>query len=285
MDRAKVINVFENEPLVEHKLSLPMLSDSLYVNNKGSLYYGTGLCNSHCLSIGVPFDVLSMVLVAEKFRQTFELSGVIHHIADTHAICNLPEKKKEVFAKAAEFEVVMEKVIAKLGLHHFTIVRASSFDDSPEYNIFMCQVGNSGNGEYAQRELADMLWYQKNHNVVLKLGWADKSFERDERSYDDVFVRCFGKTLSFAYTKPGHTFTRKVVPYIATTEEDRIFLRAGEQVQLKFDRLVSKARKDTVQGAVNYFAAICRLYENLIHRLDKGALPQKIQQIINYIFD
>lgn len=285
LDRNKVISVFKNESLIEHDFSLPMIAESLWDGEGGALFYGTGLCNGDRLTVGVPFDLLAMVLVAEQLRLALKLSRVIHHIADTHALCNFPGDKLGVAAKAVEFQEVMEKTIAKFGLRHFSIVRASSFADSSDYSALMKQVGGPKDEEYAQRELADMLWYQKNHKVVVKLGWAAKNWRHDERWYDDKFVGRFGKTLSFIYTHPGRTFTEKKVPYIATTEEDRIFLRAGEQVQAKFDLAASKTRKDVMSGAMSYFAAICRLYERLVAPLDKGPVPQKVQQIINRIFE
>lgn len=280
-----LISLFRNEPLIEHEFSLPMIAESLWAGEIGSIYYGTGLCNKHCLTIGVPFDVLVMVLVAEKLRSALGLHGVVHHIADTHALCNFPGEKEKVTIKAGEFEEVMRRVINKFGLNHFTVVRSSTFDASPEYCAIMHKMDSSGDGEYARREITDMLWYQKSHNVVLKLGWAAKGFRIDERWYDEEFVRCFGKTLSFIYTKSGRTFTEKKVPYIATTEENRIFLRPGERVQEKFNLASGNTRKDVMVGAINYFAAICRLYEKLVYKLDKGPVPQRVQQIINHIFE
>ncbi|MBU4204746.1 hypothetical protein KKC49_00825 [Patescibacteria group bacterium] len=292
VDKDKLVNLLKNEPLIEHEFSLPMIADSFWDSKGGALYYGTGLCNSHAITIGMPFDILAMVLVAEKLRSALGLSKVFHHIADTHALCNLPESHAAILQKAAEIETVMNKVVQKLGLSHFVILRSSSFDSSLEYAAFMRQVdtqnGDNRNGEYAQRELADMLWYQVKHGVVIKLGWAASDFSFDERWYDDKFVRYFGKSLSFVYTKAGRAFNRKtrVAPYIAIAEEDRIILRDGEPVEEKFNRATQHLRGDVVNGAANYFAAICRLYERLVHHpLDKGSVPQKVQQIIDHIFE
>lgn len=287
IDKDKILGVMKNEHLIENEFSV--IADSLWSNQGGKLYYGTGLCNSHCLTIGVPFDVLAMVLVAEKMRRALGFSGVIHHIADTHALCNFPTDNEGVAIKAVEFEMVMKKVVARLELSHFSIVRSSSFDASLEYSVFMQRVNRFENGEYARRELADMLWYQKNHNVALKLGWAAKGFECDERWYDNDFISRFGQALSFVYTKPGRALSSsniRAVPYVATTEEDRIFLRAGEQVQAKLDNAAKKTKREIVQGVINHLGAICRLYEGLkIGPLDKGSVPKKVQQIINHIFE
>lgn len=289
--KSKLVNLLKNEPFIEHEFSLPMIADSFWNSKGGALYYGTGLCNSHAITVGMPFDILAMVLVAEKLRSALGLSEVFHHIADTHALCNLPESRAAILQKAAEIETVMNKVVQKLGLSHFVILRSSSFDSSPEYTNFMRQVdaqnGDNRNEEYVQRELADMLWYQAKHGVVIKLGWAASDFSFDERWYDDKFVRCFGRSLSFIYTKAGRAFSRKirVVPYIAITEEDRILLRAGEPVEEKFNRAAQHSREDTVNGVANYFAAICRLYERLVRPLEKRSIPQKIQQIIDHIFE
>jgi len=286
IDRDKVVCRLRNEPLIEHEFSLPMLADSLWASKGRALFYGTGLCNTHCLTVGVPFDTLAMVLVAQKLRLMLGLSEIIHHIADTHALCNFPQEKEDVSKKAEEVEATMKIVISRLGLRDFVVLRSSSFDASSGYATLMSST-NGGDGEYSQRELTDMLWYQKNHNVVLKLGWASQGFDFDERWYDNRFVSCFGRIMSFAYTKSGRSFSRKAVPYIATTEDDRIFLRPGERVQAKFDHASKHIKKNVISGAVNYFASICRLYDSLKlgEPLSRGSVPQKVQQIIDRIFE
>ena len=281
--REKFTTIIQNEALVDHELSLPMIDNSLFRGRGNFLYYGTGICNHTCLTIGTPFDVLSMVLVAEKLRKILNLSGVIHHIADSHALCNFPKNEDEVFKKASELEGVMTNVIHKLGLCKFKIVRSSSFDRSSDYLALQGKVTN-GEGGYFQRELTDMLWYQKYHNVALKLGWAAPIFKQDERWYDRKFIKLFGNTLSFIYTKPGRTFTESKVPYFTSTEEDRLLLRAGEQVQAKFDRVAGRVKKEILSSTEKYFSAICRIYRGLGYPLNKGPVPQQIQQIIDHIF-
>jgi len=291
MDMNHLVKTLENEPLIEHHPSLQRMADTILNNNGGALFYGTGLCNAHKLTIAMPFDALGMVLVAEKLRRMLGLSRVFHHIADTHAFCNPFNDREAVLRRVDEIETVMKQLVQRLGLSHFDILKSSSFDSSPEYVAFMKKVTTS-NGEYARRELTDMIWYRAQHNVVIKLGWViqtnatDSSF--DERWYDDEYIRLFGRSLSFVYVKAGRTLNSehpKAVPYIGITEEDRIFLRAGEQVRAKFDKAVRQTKKDVMYGATNYFAAICRLYESLVHPLDKGSVPQKIQQIIDHIFE
>jgi len=289
VDENKFFMMLFNEPLIECSFSLPMIKKEVFTSEGGAIYYGTGLCNSHTLTIAMPFDVLSMVLVAEKLRQALGLSKVFHHIADTHALCNFPNNRDAVLQKAEEMEIVMQKVVQRLGLKHFVIVRSSSFDSSEEYLDFLREVSlktrEKHDGEYFQRELADMLWYRQKHNMVVKLGWTSREFSFDERWYDNQFVEHFGRLISFIYTKPGRTFTGKVVPYIAATDSDRILLRPGESVREKFEQAASIFRKDTIAGVTNYFAMICRLYKSLgIGPLNEKSIPQKVQQIIDHIF-
>lgn len=289
--RDKFMEVLTNEPLLNHELSAPMVQENLFSSQGDALYYGTGLCNNHSLTIGMPFDVLAMVLVAEKLRRALGLGSVFHHIADTHALCNFPNSHEAVFQRASEVEWVMQKVKQRLGLSHFTVVRSSSFDSSPEYAGLLSDINaeNKGEhyGEYTRRELADMLWYHTKHGMVVKLGWASKDLAFDERFYDNEFVRHFGGLISFAYTMPGRTLNgEKKAPYIATANQDRILLRHGETVQVKLEQATSQGqRKDIISGTVKYLAAICRLYKSLgYHIPNVGSIPERVQQIINHIF-
>ena len=85
----KKFEVFvRNEPLFEAEISLPRIHKESLTKPKRAIFYGTGLCTPTELSIGLPFDILGMIFVAERIRRMFGFSKVFHHIADTHAKSN-----------------------------------------------------------------------------------------------------------------------------------------------------------------------------------------------------
>ncbi len=51
-----------------------------------------------------------------------------------------------------------------------TVKLSSDFDDQSRYRELLQGV-RTDKGEYARRELADILWYRRHRRVKLKLGW------------------------------------------------------------------------------------------------------------------
>ena len=88
-DKQNLITFFRNEPLVifdEEITKLDIFNNKTRENN---IFLGIGLTTSSEVSIGVPFDILGIVLVAEKIRRKLNFSKVIVQIADEHALCRL----------------------------------------------------------------------------------------------------------------------------------------------------------------------------------------------------
>lgn len=289
--REQFVAFLQNEPLLEPEPSIKGASPLLFSKEGGGIYYGTGLTTPRVLSVGLPFDVLGMVLVAEKIRRALGLSSIIHHIADTHALSNDFATQESVENLAREVEGTMYKVSAHLKIPKLRVVRSSSFDQTEEYLALLKRIDTS-KGEYVRRELADVLWYRAKFDLVLKMGWIIQASETakgfDERLYDAEYIRLFGQDLSFVYLKAGRTFDRKrpkASPYIAIPSEQRILLKAHEPVREKLDEAFSRWPDRTFGGATNHLKAIVRLYEKLMGPLDREQLEDKIQAIIDRIFN
>ncbi len=76
MDRFE--EVLYAEPLVHAAATIETLRPSILREAGGSIYYGTGLTTRKALSVGVPFDILTFVLVAEKLRRTLGFRNIYH---------------------------------------------------------------------------------------------------------------------------------------------------------------------------------------------------------------
>jgi hypothetical protein len=295
MTTERLKTLLQNEPLIEAKPSIEGVQENLLTAKGGAIYYGTGLTTPRALSLGLPFDVLGMILVADKLRGVLGLGQIIHHIADTHALTNEFASAEAVDKLAVSAESTLRLVAAHLNLPQLTVVRSSSFDSSNDYQQIVKAV-ETEKGDYVRREIADMRWYRARYNLALKLGWIIQSTEVaegfDERLYDREYRHLGGSDVSFVYLKAGRTFDYrrpKASPYIAVPNEQRILLVAGERVADKINAAIEmwpdKATAKNLGGAINHLGNIVRLYERRIGSIGSGTVIDKVQLIIDRIFN
>jgi hypothetical protein len=264
----RTIKLIKNEALIEAEPTLQFLNESSLSKDGGSLYYGTGLTTPRAISKGLPFDVLGMMLTAEKVRRTAGLETVYHHIADTHAKTNDWIDGQSVDEIATKTIDTLGQVSRGLGLDNFQFVLSSSFDTSESYTELVDSFDDSEEHEYVRREMADMEWYRSNADVRIKLGWIIQSKET-------------------VYAKPGRTFDTsrpKASPYISVEGEKRLLLSPDTNVKAVFDELNDPG----LGGAKKHIESIVRLYESIYGSLGKvtpdNTLADKLQTIIDKCF-
>jgi len=283
-------HLIQNEPLIEVIPSLEAINPKS-LTREGSIYYGTGLCTARDLSDALPFDILGMILVAEKLRRGMGMRKIYHHIADTHAKSNNLFRDEDVDQLAKDMKDTLSRISKNLGLEDFEIILASEFDQTPEYRKIYEGI-ESDKHEYIKREVSDMIWYNKYRGVVIKLGWIIQAGETvlgfDERVFDREYRNIMGDegNLSFVYLKAGRTFNKlrpKVSPYIHIPGESRILLRADEDVKRKFAEAEKEFGDKQLGGARRHLTNIVRLYEKLFGSLGKIPLEDKIQIIIEKV--
>lgn len=279
-----------NEALVESEPSLAGINPGGFGDiQKGSIYYGTGLSTAKELSIALPFDVLSMVLVSEKIRRALGMKKIYHHIADTHAKSNKLFSDDVVDRRTHDVKETMLRVASNMGLVDFEVMLASDFDTSPEYMEIYQSFGTDKH-EYVKREVADMEWYRKQKGVAIKLGWIIQASETelgfDERVFDREYKATIGECLSFMYLKPGRTFDKsrpKVSPYIHVSNETRILLEADEDAKRKIAEAEVRLGDKHLGGARRNLSDIIRLYEKLIQPLGNIPFEDKVQHVIDNV--
>lgn len=292
MTEAELKIFLENETLFHAAPSITMIDKAFLAAPSGSIYYGTGLTTSRAPSIGLPFDVLILILGAEKLRRQFGLDRIYHHIADTHALTNPFCTPEGVAVMAAEYRKVIG-MIAKTANIPIEVCLSSEFDRTPKYEEILGRV-QTEKTEYVRRELTDMLWYRETHGVRLKLGWLLQAGESelgfDERLYDREFrVRC-DEHMSFAYVVAGRTLDPKRMrasPYIAVPDERRILFKPGEDVRAKVDQALPDWGADkTMGGLVRHLSGILRLWDRLTgSQPPRGAdVFVRVQALIDQIF-
>ena len=285
-----LVNLILNEPLIEQKPTLEATSFiALESNPEGSIYYGTGLTTPRAIGVGLPFDVLGMVLVAERIKRTLGLKKIYHHIADTHAKTNEWIDPQEVDRQAKITKETLMKVASNLKLSGFNVTLSSEFDGSLEYEELVRHFkSKSQEHEYVIREMADMEWYRTKHGTSIKMGWIIQATEAplgfDERLFDQEYRRIEGEKLSFVYTKPGRTLDLsrpKASPYIQIADENRLLLEKGEDVKAKMDKAAQRMNDPHLGGARKHIENIVRAYEKLFGTFSRLPLEEKIQAIID----
>lgn len=286
---AKFRKLVQNEPLLEVKPSLAGIDPRIQEIEKPSLYYGTGLCTPIELSAEFPFDILSMVFLAEKLRRELSLDQIYHHIADTHAKSNVQFNPKEIDKLAEKTTTKFLRIAKNLGLKNFNVVLSSEFDQTPDY-MRVLQEAETDKHEYVKREIADMEWCRRRKNVYVKVGWIIQATETDlgsdERIFDREYRKVFDGGISFLYLKAGRTLDRvrpKASPYIHVPSEHRILLTKGEDVESKLAEAEKEFGGKGLGGARKHLINIVREYENLFGSLGKMSIEDKIATVIERV--
>lgn len=282
--------LIQNEAMFEIVPSLAGIDPEAIKEPGGSIYYGTGLCTPKELSVGLPFDTLGMVLVAERLRRLLGMERIIHFVADTHAKSNRLFGEEAIDELGRKTRKTLELMAKNLGLENFEVLFASEFDQTQEYlKILEFVQPRSDKHEYVEREVADIEWLRIQRGLKMKVGWIIQATETvlgsDERVFDREYKSIFpGGKISFLYTKAGRTLDRKrpkASPYVCIPKEQRILLVPEEKVREKLAEAEKAMNGDkSLGGAKNHLMAIVRLYERLFGSLGNQPYEEKVQLII-----
>ncbi len=292
-DKQPVKNFIINNALIEQIPTLESLETYRGGFEGTSLYYGTGLSTPTSESLGLPFDVLGMLFVADGIKKSLGLKNVIHHIADSHAKTNtfIDARKVDILAQSTKEKILT--ICKNLQLEGFEVVLASEIEDDKfyqeKYQYFKKQ---SAMHDYVIKEMTDIAYYKQKKNVYSKLGWIIQGSETgigfDERLFDREYIRITGEDHFFIYTKPGRTFDisrPKASPYIITPYETRIPLSLDVNISDIFEGAILKTGDKHLCGAVKHLESIVRMYEkHTSYKFENTVLlPERIQYIIHHI--
>lgn len=280
--------------------SLPLLAkDGIYLNTDFSkdlgsraLYFGTGLCTTRMMSVGIPFDFIGLVITAEIIRRICGFDRIIHLIADSHAKSNHFVSDAEVDTKARLFRELALRVANRLGLRGtYEVLLASEIDSSPEYIAILESIPAGGSHEYTRREWADMEYLARHRSVSLKLSWKmplkkEKSHRLDETFFDEGFSAHFPRPYSFIYVRAALTFDParlNVCPYTTVPEEKRLLLQADENAETKLTEFCAVKHK-AIDRALEQINAIVKMFEQMVGTTLPGStLGERVNSVIRII--
>lgn len=290
----QLFSLIQSIPLLEPQSSVAAISPTLFEGDpsNASIYFGTGLTTSKAMSVGMPFDVVGMLSVAERLRRHLGFGRIFQLIANTHAKSNPFIRPDEVDALAARVKETMQRLARTMGMESVYVpVLSSEFDATPEYREIFTGI-DSPDHEYVRREWADIEFLRRHHGLRLKLSWIIGAKVNkvgfDERLYDPRFSEVTGQSMSFVYLWPGRTLDRerpRVSPYISTPGERRVLLTPGEDVAAKLAAANEVYGDDKVtRGVIDHWAMIVAQYEAVVDSLGDRPTPEKVQMIIDRVF-
>ena len=283
----KLMKIIMQESLINRKPTIESIKNSTIEENNKSIYLGTGLSSSKKVSIGTPFDLLSMILIANKVKNEIGSTTIYHNIADLHAATNnFTNKELEEALKKQEENIT--KITESLDIKEYKILKSSQFHETEEYQKIISKI-NIDKHKYVQKEIADIEYFRQQKKAGIKIGWSIKSNSTsfDEVFFDKQYKEIFGNKIISIYTVPGKRLDDKApnaAPYILTEDEinSRIIFKENEQVAKKLNE--NDCSKQTQKTVKKYLTAITRLYQETIEPLE-GNLDNKISYIISKAFN
>jgi hypothetical protein len=278
-------------PLIESRPSFEALTRCERRTPPKAVFLGIGICTRDRVSGGVPFDLLGVLLPAERIRRAIGAAKLVVAIADRHALTNGLERS-DVYRRSREVERLLATVRDRLGLTAMTVVRASGFHGSPEYRAARSLVEQRADGTdhpYFKSEVADIEFFNRAYGGILKVGWTvgrstRSKPKRDEVAFDRRFQRWMGGHVAFVYCKAGRSLSDrrpKGVPYTAVDPAMRICLTPDEDVAEKL--ATCSASPPTVKGVRNHLRAVTRAYSQTVRPLT-GPVESRAQEVIDTLF-
>lgn len=284
-DLPQLINFLKNEPLVISESSVSSIKTNIFESKNRSIFFGVGVMTETQTSENVPFDILAMFFMSELLRQRLNFRKVIVLIADTHALSNNKFSNTEINRITSKTKKTLDKIISNFNLSSFELICASEIHNKKELKEIMNELPSLPN-EYLKHEIADLIWFSKTENAMIKIGWAltkhANNIGHDERFFDKEISK-FLSNLSFIHLESGKTFNPKrlrVSPYLSLKGEKRILLLPNENVELKIQEAKNNLSPDFFRGTTNHLAHIVRIFEKLNGNLLNMSFEKKIEFIL-----
>ncbi len=291
----RLVHVIRTTRTIPEELSLASINPFTQFENHPPLLFGMG-GGSKALCKGLPFDVLSMVLTAEKLRRELGLGTINILCANDITHTNIgkhPEFSVESIDRVMSAERdLLQIVVERLGLaDHFRIFLGTDMDEvlGPELKeAYDAMVEHAKEVPFVKdlhyaMEIAEMYSIINQQLGGIKLGWfmgnpstTEPKYIMDEQPFDARYVlylasRGIINRVSIPYAKAGvriypdkNGHTEKAPPYIDYDPRKRILLSPFEDPERK----ITEATKANGGVHLKYFRgqidSIVGLFEELV---------------------
>ncbi len=290
--RRRLARVVEQEPLILTRPSRPAVASLREAPRM--VYLGVGLCSRHHLSVGLPIDILGLILPAEAIRRAVGASQLLVLVADAHAMTNhLPAL--EIERRARLTVQVLARIARRLGLSRMVVVRASMLGRGGDYDRVLRPVVETSQGRhhpYVLRQVADVAYLTKRFGTLVKVGWSlgpERARHRhtDEVSFDRWVTPLSGVEAAYVYCWPGRALDDdrgRAPPYIVRDPGRRILLHGSEDVARKLERAADHASLPTVRAVRNHLRRLATSYARTVTPIQAPTVELRMQRILDHVF-
>jgi hypothetical protein len=243
-----------------------------------STWFGVGL-SGRCPSQGVPVDLLQMVFAQEVVRRALGLQHSFVLLADSNA-CAAGHSLSAIAAVKERFEWTLV-ALARQFRFPLEVLSAGTLG-SPLHAHFLAQHVEAPNPYVAQQVAQMQLMRQAGAGV--KIGWAVRGFDNDERRFDRLHDRSFPARLAYIYTRGGRSLSTarpRCSPYMCENRAERLLLEPGEHLETKLDRYGRDRRHPLVRGYRRLLAHLARAHRQLVGPDRPWAPEKRIQSIVD----
>lgn len=191
-------------------------------------WFGVGVLAGTRLSHGVPLDTLGLLYAQELVRRTMGWSRSLVLVGDSNARA-AGASPLSVRRVALAVERRLREVCALLELP--VDVRLTSSLGPPRALPGFSQLGSVP--PYLAHQLAQTE-YMRIQGAGLKIGWAWPGALRDERYFDDLHAREYGRRIASVYVVGGTTLDPhrpRACPYLCSDPSSRLLLRPEEDLE------------------------------------------------------
>src|SRR3990167_4210767 len=122
-----------------------------------SLFTGIGFVTASQVSIGLPLDILGVILTAELIRRTLNINQVILWLADEHALLTQPQCADQIKFQVSAAGRKLTLDVKNLKLTRFVIIQASEIHQKNGFKNIVSNLENIIN-PYLKLEIADTIW-------------------------------------------------------------------------------------------------------------------------------
>lgn len=250
---------------------------------------GVGLCRRDSASLGVPFDLLGLLLPAEALRRVLRAKHLVILIADGHAL-QAGAAETDVVRQRRALMLIIERAFLAIGAQRPLLLRSTELEHDHGYRRRLAWSSGVApyDRAYMRRQHADLAYITDRFGPTLKVGWTVARTLKhhrflDEVAFDSRFRELYAECpVSFAYCKPGRSRDPrrpKVPPYLVHDASARPLLNRPENLATQLEAAGLALHERSAHNAViRRLKAITRSFVELGGDL-RGGLGQRLLQL------
>ncbi len=230
LDRNRLEDVLGRQELFLRGAHVPHAFTDADLQHSHAAWFGVGVTAGKGLTRGLPLDVLGLVYAQEFVRRALDWDRSVVLVADSNA----QAAGADALATrrlAVRVERRLRQVCARLGFPVDVLLTSTLGhpDALPGFDRLRALP------PYVAHQLAQTERLRK-RGAGMKIGWAWRGAVQDERYFDDLHAREYGRRIAAVYTGGGATLDPRrprACPYVCSSPAHRLLLHPGEDLERK----------------------------------------------------